>query len=309
MNPFNATWRLVIRFSDGTVVTVTSSTQRYTYYVYPYDSERKVLLVEFSYWYNATLNATYRVYALSRVPTMYLLTFPPYLGTNLSIHTLCSFSWYGYPWRSGTGLWVSPWGLEMMAGTEGCYVEESIAGRIFNLFYFFPYDKVEDILDRIGVRDRHTRYEIAATALWAAQLVREVKEASVDPYLCMRSARAILERYYGFSKWFSYPASFLVLPLCIHVKHVDKETLYRAILYAIKSVENYVEVFPEWRKVDEESWVEMCRRLENYTMKPVIPTYAHTLLAGAYALYELHLLRETFEKRISELLKEIGFQS
>ncbi len=53
----------------------------------------------------------------------------------------------------------------------------------------------------------------------------------------------------------------------------------------------------------------MCRRLENYTMKPVIPTYAHTLLAGAYALYELHLLRETFEKRISELLKEIGFQS
>jgi len=68
------------------------------------------------------------------------------------VHILWSYSWYEY-------LWSAPWGLEIMAGTERCYVEESVAGRMFNLFYDFAYNKIRGILERSEsmVQARDTR--------------------------------------------------------------------------------------------------------------------------------------------------------
>ncbi len=44
------------------------------------------------------------------------------------------------------------------------------------------------------------------------------------------------------------------------------------------------------RKVDDDSWVEMCKRLEQYTLPPKIPSYAHVLLFSVTILYFRSLL-------------------
>ncbi len=284
-------FRVTIVYPNGAIIITGSK------HLYVYESKSDdVVYVVMNYWYrDKVLNVTYIVKPV-HCSTIYLLTYPPYLG-DVSVRVVRSYSWYSYPWRD------APWGLEMMMGTEGCYVEESMAGRIFILFYYYSYPKVKDVLDEIGIKESWAKYEIAATALWASQLVREAKESYVDPYLCVRSISAILRKYYGFSDWLSFVASIAILPLCKYVKHVDEKTLYKVVLYAIKSVKKYVEVFPEWKRVDEEHWVEMCERLKVYTLKPVVPTYAHALLVGAYMLYEVHNLEVALEKAIIELIE------
>ena len=122
----------------------------------------------------------------------------------------------------------------------------------------------------------------------------------------MRSTKAILERYYGFPDWLASLAAPFNVPLCIYVKHVDNTTLYKAVLHAIKSVKGYTRVFPEWSRVAEASWVAMCRRLEKNTMEPKIPTYAHTLLAGAYAIHILYKVQDAVQRLTSILLRDMS---
>ena len=264
-------------FVNGTLRTFSSSKPEYVINV-----SGDIKYVVFSYVVNS-VNITYIVEP-RHSSTMYLVVFPSWFR-ELTCSSVVAYSWHDYPWHD------APCGLEIMAGTEGAYVEESIAGRMFNLFYTFAYRHVHDILDKIGIKDLHTRYEIAATALWAAQLVREVKERPPNLALCYRAAKAILVRYFNCPRQLADIASYLILPMCNYVKYIDNVTLYKAILYAIKSVKNYIKVFPEWKKVDEEHWVKMCIRLQNYTVKPVIPTYAHALIAGAYIIYTINKLK------------------
>jgi len=206
-----------------------------------------------------------------------------------------SYSWDCYPWKG------APWGLELMVGTDSSYVEESMAGRIFVLFYGFPYERVRGILDELGI-EGGARYEIAATALWAAQLVREARQGAFDPWLCARATQAILERYFGVPSSLAVFLSYAAIPIYLAPRFVSKSVLYRSILFAIWSVHRYVEVFPQWRNVSYGAWVEMCEKLEKYTVEPETPTYAPALVGGAYALYILCSLAEAVELASSELM-------
>ena len=277
VNPFNASWRLEIR-GFGWCRVFESSAKSFTYVI---ENGSAVQCIDFSYRLGDTV-VSYSVVPES-TNRVFLLVFPPWLS-NVSTPVVHSYSWCCYPWRG------APWGLEIMVGTDSSYVEESIAGRIFVLFYDWPYHRVEDLLDRLGIEDPSTRYEIAATALWAAQLVREAKQSPIYLGLCIEATRAILEKYFGIPSPLATVLAYAAIPLYIVPKIVDRDELYRAVLYAIKSVHRYVEVFPQWKRVDYSTWIEMCRRLESYTVALEVPTYAPALVGGAYALYELHTL-------------------
>ncbi len=168
--------------------------------------------------------------------TVYVVAFPPKLFNeyNATYH-LEAYSVFSEEWSS------TPNHLDIMVGTEGAYVEESMAGKVFNIFYMEPWvvETVEDILDKLNITDEHTRIEIAATALWAAQLVREAKEQNPNIIANMRGLDLVIGRNHG----------FLVKPLTLVglylVHFMDRTTLYKPILHGIKSVEDYVEIFPE----------------------------------------------------------------
>ncbi len=202
---------------------------------------------------------------------VYVVAFPYEFGPSLS--RAAAYSVFEKNWEN------APWGLEIMVGTEGCYVEESLAGRVFVLFWDYPVREIRGLLDEMSIADQFTRTEVAATALWAAQLVREVKEREVDLAAGAQAVDHILP----------FPLSVLAKPALLVTAHatrwLDKEFLYVLVLNAIKSVREYVAIFPEWAKVDEEHWVAMYERLEKYTLEPRVPTYAHVLLAGTLLLY------------------------
>ncbi len=247
--------------------------------------------------------------------TIYVTTFPPWFDEITSeteigdqdVPFFASYSWYDIasysnpwpvepPWPvyHPPGFSGSPYGLEYMVGTEGCFVEEAMAGRIFVMFYDFAEPRVSDILDSIGVQNSDNRTEIAATALWAAQLVREAKEREPDFELVFRSAMAILIKYEHMPLWKAILASISIyyLSWIVHyaLNYWDydgsvRDLIYVAILEGIKSDANYVALFPEWSKVTESAWIAMCRRLEQYTVPAMTPTYTHTLVVGALAKY------------------------
>ena len=189
-----------------------------------------------------------------------------------SIDVVRCYSLYSYPWRD------APWGLEIMVGTEDSYVEESEAGITFLLHYYEALHHVKNIIDRYGW-DERTRYEVAATALWCAQLVREVKEQIPDIAVNSRSVEVVLGPILGFL------ARPLILLLAYVAHAMPRDVLYASVLDAILYVERYVEIFPSWRDLDYSTWIELCRSFEGYTYLPRVASYAHTLLAGALAIH------------------------
>ncbi len=231
--------------------------------------------------------------------SVYVLVVPPFLfqERNVSIE-LDSYSVLDENWAG------APWGLEIMVGTENAIVEEGVSGRVFEMLYWEPWveARVQDLLDHAGVHDERCRREIAATALWAAQLVRECVEGNVNHVI----------EYHGLAKAIGRSKAVLAAPLWllgVHtVKHMPRTLLYKAVLEGIKSVEEYTRVFPEWYKIDENTWLRMCMRFENAALPPLIPSYAHTLLLGAFLVYCKPLLTILFLTAIALVTRHVFVQ-
>ncbi len=165
-----------------------------------------------------------------------------------------------------------------MTGLWGIYVEEETAGRLFNMYYDAAYERLAHILAEAGIRGRDA-VEIAATAMWACQLAREVREEPLNPALEVEALRHIGVELGlpGLEVW----GSPILLPASLAVHYMSRDEVLEAILEGVKSIDWYVAQFPSWRRVDTRLWLRLCHAACNMTVRPLIPTYAHVLVAGA----------------------------
>ncbi len=181
----------------------------------------------------------------------------------------------------------APRGLCFMTGLLGCYVEEESAGRLFNICYYEAYERLGKVLEKVGITGADA-VEIAATAMWACQLVREVETAPFDITASLAALHHIgLELGLpGLEYW----GSPLLLFVAEAVKLLPRDFLLKEVLYGVKSVDWYIAMFPSWRRVDERLWLHLCREACSLTLEPVVPSYAPVLLAGVLVLHAMRYL-------------------